>query len=756
MILIPILRSFPFLGAPALTLLLFFLTTGFSKAQNPLFPAAEATKKEQTASTASTAGSDDKLPELKEVKEHRTLLQNVLKTLQKEPELYKEQIRLLIDLDAALARQEEALTVAESLEKEKNALSKVSQLPLEAQINEKFTKPYDLGKLDVLYEVQENLEEETRLALDASVQSDDLLARDLDAYKKSEESRRLAKDLAEELTVSTSAAKLQSRVNLAKLVRSQINSGNTKLKKEILDLRKQLLRPQIRFIQENLKLDDYAWRETKRQYDTQELAIKESLKEAQKKLGLAQKDLEKNTTDSPLATPAEKARMEAAQTGLMAAQRRNSLNETWQEQIVLTRKIMHDRYELYKDRAKPADKKGWIKAMEEARERLEPQFDYLTTSMESARKKLEALRSRARESTDKDVLMWTETSIRHQADLITSFQEEIWSTKAIIQLSGRLLDELDAGSSKFSWRALQENSWNFLKAFWYKELFLLEDRAFRISTLFWVLFWLSIGLTVAWTVSNLLGRKILLHYGIASGAASAYQKLVYYTIIVAFCMGIFEYFNFSLTSLTIISGALALGVGFGSQDIIKNFISGLILLFERPINEGDTIQIEGDVVKVEHIGARSTRVKALDNTQRIVPNSYLLENVIVNWTLSDSIIRTSIEIGVGYGSPTREVSDILLKTIQSIDGVLAEPAPAVLFADFGDNALLFKILFSTSSEERVDATSEARHRISEALEKAKISIPFPQRDIHLDSSRPLEFRILPRIKTSSEAPATPP
>lgn len=720
----------------------------------PLTSKSDKTENSDQSKPSANSEQPVDFPDLKSIKDKRTEAQQSLKTLQKEPELYKDQISLLSALDAALARQEESLTVWEFLKNEKATLAKSTALPVEAQLNEKFTKPYDLAKLDTLYDAQELLAEDIRQALDASVQSEALLLQDQKDLKKSEESRRLAKERPQDSNLSSDTAQIQSQLDQAKLIRSTMDAANAKLKKENLEIRDKNLTPQINYVRKNLQLTDELWRKIKREYDIKELSIKESLNDLQKDLAAQQKNLE-SFSSSIAPSPSAQTRIESSQVALLAAQRKVVLNETWLEQVRLTREIMRYRYDLYTNRADHGEKKVWAQKMQDNLDRLEPQYDFLTTSLLGAQKKLESLRTRNRESTDQAVITFTEATLRHQNELIASYQEELWSTKAVIQLSNHLLTELNAGKNNFEWKTIQDNTWNFLKTVWLKELFQLEDRAFRISTLAGVLFWLAIGLVVAWLSSSFVGKRILLHYGLASGAAAAYQKLFYYGVIIIFCVGIFEYFNFSLTSLTILSGALALGVGFGSQDIIKNFISGLILLFERPVNEGDIIQLDGDPVKVERIGARSTQVKALDNTQRIIPNSYLLENVIINWTLSDSVIRSSIQVGVPYGTSTREVAKILINTIQEIEGVHPEPAPEVLFTDFGDSALIFKVLFSSATTQRADLTSEARYRICEALDQAGISMPFPQRDLYLDSKKPLEFRILKETKPSVGDAADP-
>ncbi|MFG0315709.1 MAG: mechanosensitive ion channel family protein, partial [Planctomycetota bacterium JB042] len=200
------------------------------------------------------------------------------------------------------------------------------------------------------------------------------------------------------------------------------------------------------------------------------------------------------------------------------------------------------------------------------------------------------------------------------------------------------------------------------------------------------------------------------------------------------------------TAFTILGGAFAIGIGFGSQNLMNNFISGLILLVERPIRVGDLIQV-GDLLGiVERIGARSTLVRKPSNVDIIVPNSTFLESNVINWTLSDDTYRTWVSVGVVYGSPLREVSKLLRKAVDEHGLVLKSPEPTLLFTDFGDDALQFEIHFWIRMRREMDrrrVESDVRFRIDGLFREAGIVIAFPQRDVHLDTARPLQVRVAP-------------
>jgi small-conductance mechanosensitive channel len=192
-----------------------------------------------------------------------------------------------------------------------------------------------------------------------------------------------------------------------------------------------------------------------------------------------------------------------------------------------------------------------------------------------------------------------------------------------------------------------------------------------------------------------------------------------------------------LTAFAFISGAIAIGVGFGAQNIINNFISGWILMWERPIRIGDFLELCEIRGKVESINTRSTRIRRLDGVHVLIPNSFLLENSVTNWTHKSPVVRTSVVVGVAYGSDEQQVTSLLEKAADAHEGVLKEPKREVVFDDFGDSALIFELLFwaNLSGERGLRTTrSDLRYRIVALFRENDITISFPQRDIHVDGS----------------------
>jgi small-conductance mechanosensitive channel len=280
---------------------------------------------------------------------------------------------------------------------------------------------------------------------------------------------------------------------------------------------------------------------------------------------------------------------------------------------------------------------------------------------------------------------------------------------------------------------------------WTFEVFTVEDRPVSVGHLVVALLVLLVGVPVVRFASKLLGRRVYPRFGLDRGAAAAFATITRYLLLVLVLIFAMWVSGIPLTVFTLAGGALAIGIGFGSQNIANNFISGLVLLAERPIKVGDLVEVEGTYGEVERIGARSTRIRTFDNTHIIMPNAMFLENPVVNWTLSDRRVRVTLTVGVVYGAPTRRVAELLRQAMKEHDNVLPTPEPLVFFADFGDSALVFESLFwivVNRFQDRRRVLSDLRYRVDEMFREEGIVIAFPQRDVHLDTSRALDIRLV--------------
>ncbi len=293
-----------------------------------------------------------------------------------------------------------------------------------------------------------------------------------------------------------------------------------------------------------------------------------------------------------------------------------------------------------------------------------------------------------------------------------------------------------------SWQHL----WSAIKNIWSTTLIdggVGKPAVLTVGTLILGLASLICGYLAAGIISRWTANKLLTRFGLNRSAVSPLQSITFYVLLATFTMFSLNVLNVPMTVFSFLGGALAIGAGFGSQNVVNNFISGLILLAERPIRVGDVIQIDGHTGMVSLIGARSTKIVTWANHEIIVPNSKLLETTVVNWTLTDDSICCTVQVGVAYGSPTREVERLLLVAAREQEQVLKDPPPEALFADFAADSLSFELRFwvNLRQSRRVEVESDLRFRIDELLADRGIVIAYPQRDVHLNVLRPIEVRL---------------
>lgn len=272
-------------------------------------------------------------------------------------------------------------------------------------------------------------------------------------------------------------------------------------------------------------------------------------------------------------------------------------------------------------------------------------------------------------------------------------------------------------------------------------LFSLGRTSYSLVNIF--LLGLSILATIvlAGILTNILRGKVLSALAIGRGTQEAIATIIKYTAISLGSIIVLQVWGVDLTSLTIVASALSVGVGFGLQDIAKNFGSGLVLIFERPIQVGDFVEVGKYIGTVERIGSRSTLIKTLDKVSVVVPNSRFLENEIVNWSHQGGLCRLHIPVGVAYESDVAIVRKALIEAVEGVSGVVNSPSPQVFFKNFGDSAINFELLVWTNvPTQQFAIKSNLYFKIESIFKKYDIQIPFPQQDLHFRSgSLPLEI-----------------
>jgi small-conductance mechanosensitive channel len=258
-------------------------------------------------------------------------------------------------------------------------------------------------------------------------------------------------------------------------------------------------------------------------------------------------------------------------------------------------------------------------------------------------------------------------------------------------------------------------------------------------------------ITLAWLITTLLlfavvviGERLVRYFFVMRllrktrlepSLQYAISRIIGYLVVILGFYIALQIVGVNLSSLAVIAGAIGVGLGFGLQNIINNFVSGVIILAERHISVGDRIVVGGVDGKVEKISLRSTTVITSDNIAIIVPNAELIANSVTNWGYGDAKVRFRVPVGIAYGSDIEKFKRLLLEVADEYSKVLKDPKPEVLFVGFGDSSLNFELAVWT--KEMVHAPSKFRSDVLYAMEKKlrenQVEIPFPQRDLHLRS-----------------------
>ncbi|MGB5620522.1 MAG: mechanosensitive ion channel domain-containing protein, partial [Desulfobacterales bacterium] len=237
---------------------------------------------------------------------------------------------------------------------------------------------------------------------------------------------------------------------------------------------------------------------------------------------------------------------------------------------------------------------------------------------------------------------------------------------------------------------------------------------------------------ISWILQTLLVDEALFKQRVEKGVRLSIARLVNYAVLLIGFLLALSTLGFEISKITILLSALGVGIGFGLQGIVNNFVSGLILLFERPVRVGDTIEIGGTYSEIKNIGIRATTVQTFDLADRIIPNADLISNEVTNWTLTNRQVRLIIPVGVAYGSDVDRVTETLLNCAKTNPKVAKRPEPKVRFLNFGDSTLDFELrVFVPDFDLRIEVRDMLHRQIDRCFRDANIEIAFPQRDVHM-------------------------
>lgn len=648
---------------------------------------------------------------------------------------------LLERLDAVHAEQERTWQHAADLAQEAASIEERVQLqrPPEASV----PPPFDLPHLDRLYAERDYLELAAESLKRDVANTEAAVTESRDLLEERERERRAAREASVKVPGKLRLAELESRLAEETLVLREKALKTLKLQQSLLAPKLKLLVPQLAWLRGHLVLgpeDD----------STRDALIQKRLAELDLALAATRDDAEKATqnvivaerlaTEGKVSAELEARRANRQAThlalGVLTAQRERVTELA--EVTALRRRVLLG--QLSTSELRTLGQENQIQIDQRTRERRRE-----TTELFRSRRELQDWQGRLTRaaSAEEKVESWGLERVSRLSTWIELLQAELIDLDRLRTERNRLQEEIGTQVNLFSWKDATAIAQENVVAAWNYEIFSVQDQPVRVKTILAVLLLVVVGYRVSRWLSELVSRTVFKRMGMNTGRRAAWQSLWFYALFVVVLVTAFNLFHISLTQFSVVSGALAVGIGFGSQNLISNFISGIILLIERPVNQGDVIEIDGRQVTVEQLGVRSTIVRTLDNTHMIVPNSHFLEQPVVNWTLSDEVVRQQISVGVAYDSPTRKVAALLQGVVQGIEHVQKEPAPTVKFSEFGDSSLVFVIYFWSVLSDRFEVENELRHRIAEVFTREKITMAFPQRDVHLTTPTPLQVVMTP-------------
>ncbi|MBE2203139.1 MAG: mechanosensitive ion channel [Chthoniobacterales bacterium] len=376
-------------------------------------------------------------------------------------------------------------------------------------------------------------------------------------------------------------------------------------------------------------------------------------------------------------------------------------------------------------------------------------------ALESAEKQL---RGAAQDATTRSLLDQNVALARKRTDILGTLASK---SGQIVTTQEEFLGEVQAvlGGESFSRRMTR--TWDEMSRMvsyvWSWELFGNESLRITIGKVILGVLGLLAALGAANWLARSTSRAATRRFQLAEEQKALLEKSVFFPVVSLLVLLVLYWLNIPLTVFAFLGGALAIGIGFGAQNLMNNFISGILLLLERQIKVGDIIEVVGSTGKVVHLGSRCSRIQKFDGVELLVPNSAFLEKEVTNWTLADPRHRFDFTLGVAYGSPVEKTLSLLTSAVERQPEILRDPAPGVFFEAFGESALVFRIYYWLELGEGVDARqvgSDLRCRIERDLRTAGIEMPFPQRDVHFKSFEPIPVRVEMAEPTSSREEQT--
>ncbi|HEX4145235.1 MAG TPA: mechanosensitive ion channel domain-containing protein [Pirellulales bacterium] len=496
--------------------------------------------------------------------------------------------------------------------------------------------------------------------------------------------------------------------------KAQCELGN--LYRQLLEEKEKLVAPETRFGDRDRQslLDNLAHKQQDFERQLKETEARLARNESQQTIDLAR--LDKEHADPAVVTAAtfayRRGRAVACEEIALLHARINELEER--------KYFVNCRYGLDQKTATPANLTEWHDRLTDVLRQLHATEQSLLRRIDEVRIDQASLYERTVDDDNQSAALrpWLDLQSQHLAQLAETCGASLLQVRSTERSLGRLQTQLESVLHQEA----RANPWETLNSWvawcWTYELTTVGEQPITVGRISGGILYLIIGILLARLTARELARHVFPRLGLNPGASVAMQSIAFYVFCVLFSFVALELANLPFATFTFLGGAAAIGIGFGSQNVCNNFISGLILLAEQPIRVGDLVEIEGVRGTIESIGARSTRMKTLANHEIMVPNSQLLQDKVTNLTLSDDLVRASIEVKVTTGLSVDEVTRRLNAAASNHPKVLTRPEPVVLFQGFSSTDATFELHFwikiASLIESRI-VESEVRVAVCDAL-----------------------------------------
>lgn len=664
-----------------------------------------------------------------------------------EPTADASRVDLLKQIDVVLAQQKSATSSNEDHD------AKVAALRTSLGRLESGTlpggPPFSIVMLDQFKEAVVN--DKTRLeSAEASV----IEARSaadtakLNVDERAKQLRQIKESIGAGDELVISIAELEKKLAEEMLVLRRQEMSIEKANLEIAKLQLQIDQRKVGIVGQQVVFTKEALDEILEEFENRESSLKRKTKQLRSDLQFAERRwmaASQEADSLPVATVEASERVDSLKISQMTLDNELSLINQRLQRIPILKKAWERRFFIIQGEVARKDRRNWagetlaqIEQVVQDRRTRQLKMDELRVAIAEVETRLEGV------ADDKpEMRRWLDvkrSSYRKQAEVFGSSLSALDSAERTLQ---QLSIQID-GEPGRSVAEMIEDSWETTIRVWHYELAEFEETSVTVGKVCSSVLLLFIGFLLARWISGWLGNR-LQKWGVDEAGSHAIESLSFYALLITLGLTTLRYANVPLTVFTFLGGAVAIGLGFGSQNILNNFISGLILLAERPIKVGDLIKIDDTYGNVAKIGARSTMIRTGENLDIVVPNSKFLENDVTNLTRRDNKLRTSISVGVAYGSDLQAVLRLLARAAAECDGVLQKPKPMVWFNDFADSALVFQVHFwihaKTVTDIRLIETA-VRLNIDTFFKESDVVIAFPQQDLHLQSASPIDFRLV--------------